>query len=871
MARKPTYEELEQRVKELEKAEFERKRAVDVLRESEPRFQSKFDSDLLPNGEVDTVTLNLANIIDTQAIQSIMDDFFNLTNIGIAILDLYGKILVATGWQDICTQFHRIDPETCKNCLESDLELSNGVEPGTFRLYRCKNNMWDMATPIIVGDKHVGNLYLGQFFFEDETPDLEVFRSQAQKYGFNEEKYLAAFERVPRWSRETVNAAMAFYTKLAHLISNLSYSNIRITQILMERNNLLNSLQESKERYVALFERSLDCVYIHDFGGNFIDANLAALNLLGYTKEEIPSLNFVSLLSQDQIPFALRILEEVKTKGFQKDLAEFKLRTKSGEDVFVEAKSSVIYRDGMPYAIQGIARDITDRKVAEDTLRQSEDRIRAILRASPLGIGLFVNRKLDWANERFYHLVGHEEGSLIGQDARVVYPDDEAYDQTGRELYEGTEESGTNEVETELIRKDGTTFDCSMRACPLDPKDPFKGQIVTIADISEAKRLAAQFRQAQKMEAVGRLAGGVAHDFNNLLMSIMGHADLALMSLAEDDPLRRRLKEIKGGGKRAASLTRQLLAFSRKQILQPVVLDLNSLITGFVKMLERMIGEDVELETVLASGLSRVEADPGQMEQIIMNLVVNARDSMPDGGKLIIETVNVDLDKDYAKEHDVSMQPGPHVMLGVSDTGMGMDDKTKSHIFEPFFTTKEVGKGTGLGLSTVYGIVKQSGGYIWVYSEPGQGTTFKIYLPAVEREAAQVQEEQTSSDDFTGSETILIVEDDDSLRNMVCEILEPQGYSILEAQNGIEALRVSESHSGQIHLMLTDVVMPKMGGRELEEHLRPLRPDMKVIYMSEYTDNAILHHGVLSPGIEFLEKPFTPAGLRKKVREVLDE
>jgi len=302
-----------------------------------------------------------------------------------------------------------------------------------------------------------------------------------------------------------------------------------------------------------------------------------------------------------------------------------------------------------------------------------------------------------------------------------------------------------------------------------------------------------------------------------------------------------------------------------------VVLDLNTLIAGFVKMLERMIGEDVELEIVLASGLSRVEADPGQMEQIIMNLVVNARDSMLDGGKLIIETVNVDLDKDYAKEHDVSMQPGPHVMLGVSDTGMGMDDKTKSHIFEPFFTTKEVGKGTGLGLSTVYGIVKQSGGYIWVYSEPGQGTTFKIYLPAVEREAAQVQEEQTSSDDFTGSETILIVEDDDSLRNMVCEILEPQGYSILEAQNGIEALRVSESHSGQIHLMLTDVVMPKMGGRELEEHLRPLRPDMKVIYMSGYTDNAILHHGVLSPGIEFLEKPFTPAGLRKKVREVLDE
>jgi two-component system, cell cycle sensor histidine kinase and response regulator CckA len=421
-----------------------------------------------------------------------------------------------------------------------------------------------------------------------------------------------------------------------------------------------------------------------------------------------------------------------------------------------------------------------------------------------------------------------------------------------------------------MIRKDGTTLNCRIRACSLLSEDPSEGQVVTIADISEAKRLETQFLQAQKMEAVGRLAGGVAHDFNNLLTSIMGYAELMLMDLAEDDPFRKYLEQIKGGGQRAALLTRQLMAFSRKQILQPVVLDLNELIRGFVKLLERLIGEDVELKVVLLSGLRQVKADPGQMEQVIMNLVINARDAMPGGGELTIETANADLDVDYTEEHGVSLQPGPYVTLGVSDTGIGMDTETQSLIFEPFFTTKEEGKGTGLGLATVYGIVKQSGGYIYVHSEPGQGTTFKIYLPVVEGETVQVQKEQTASDDLTGSETILIVEDEDALRNLARRILELQGYKILDAENGIEALKVSEEYEGQIHLMLTDVVMPKMGGRELKERLHPVRPEMKVVYMSGYPDEAIVHHGVLKPGIEFLHKPLRSESFKRKIREVLD-
>jgi len=513
------------------------------------------------------------------------------------------------------------------------------------------------------------------------------------------------------------------------------------------------------------------------------------------------------------------------------------------------------------------------RRRAEQAFQTEKEKFRVLVEESPLGVSIIGEDGVyKYINPRFLEIFGYTLKDIPdGREwFRKAHPDPEYRTQVISKwniALKKAKQSESQPYTFPVICKDGSKKVIQFIAVTMETG----GQFVIYEDLTEQKKLEDQFRQSQKMEGIGRLASGVAHDFNNLLTTIMGYADLALMSLAEDDPLRGNLEEIKGGGERAVSLTRQLLAFSRKQILQPVVLDLNGVITGFVKMLERLIGEDVELETVLASELKRVEADPGQMEQIIMNLVINARDAMPEGGKLTIETANVDLDEAYARHHGIELGPGPYVMLGVTDAGTGMDDKTKSLIFEPFFTTKEVGKGTGLGLSTVYGIVKQSGGYIWVYSEPGEGTTFKVYLPAVEKEATQAQKEQTSPDDLTGSETILIVEDDDALRKLACKILEPQGYSILEAQNGIEALKVSEEHGDQIHLMITDAVMPQMGGRELAERLRPLRPDLKVIYMSGYTDNAILHHGVLSPEIEFLEKPFTPARLKRKVREVLDQ
>jgi signal transduction histidine kinase len=388
--------------------------------------------------------------------------------------------------------------------------------------------------------------------------------------------------------------------------------------------------------------------------------------------------------------------------------------------------------------------------------------------------------------------------------------------------------------------------------------------------LEELERAQDRLVQAQKMEAVGRLAGGVAHDFNNLLTAILGYSELVLMGLDRANPLREDVKEIKSAADRAAALTRQLLAFSRKQVLQPRVLDLNAKVVDIERMLHRLIGEDIDLVTILDPALGSVKADPGQIEQVLLNLAVNARDAMPQGGKLTVETRNVVLDEDYARRH-VDVQPGPYVMLAVTDTGVGMDEEIKSHLFEPFFTTRELGEGTGLGLATVHGIVKQSEGHIWVYSEPGQGTTFKVYLPRTEEAVELGQQAQIPIESLRGQETVLLVEDEEVVRDLVRLVLLKRGYTVLEARDGEEALWACEQHEGPVHLLVSDVVIPGvMSGRDLAERLETLYPGMKVLYMSGYTDNAIVRHGVLELGVAFLQKPFTPASLARKVRETLD-
>jgi two-component system, cell cycle sensor histidine kinase and response regulator CckA len=394
------------------------------------------------------------------------------------------------------------------------------------------------------------------------------------------------------------------------------------------------------------------------------------------------------------------------------------------------------------------------------------------------------------------------------------------------------------------------------------------GVIGVALDITDRKHLADQLRVSQKMQAVGELAGGVAHDFNNLLMIVKGHAEM-LLDRIDSSSARHNLEQIQGATERAATLTRQLLAFSRKQVLQPKVLDLNDVVAGMIKMFARVIGENIDLAFLPGSKLAPVKADPGQMEQVLLNLVVNARDAMPDGGRLTIETCNVELDSVSASQHPV-MEAGSYVMLIVTDTGCGMDAGTQARIFEPFFTTKGQGKGTGLGLATVYGVVKQSGGFIWVYSEVNHGSTFKIYLPQVTADLERGASEKISRGTHPGTETILFVEDEEGVRELVRDYLGKSGYRVLEAADGLQALEIAAAHRGQIHILVTDVVMPRLSGRELVTRITAARPEIKILYISGYTDDSIFRHGVLEGGVAFLQKPFNLKDLAQKIRQVLD-
>ncbi len=464
-------------------------------------------------------------------------------------------------------------------------------------------------------------------------------------------------------------------------------------------------------------------------------------------------------------------------------------------------------------------------------------------------------------------IYGYTADEMIGESIYKIVPPDRR-DEIAQILERLKEGETVEHLETVRVRKDGTPVDVSVTISPIkDSGGRIIGSSAIARDITERKHLEKQLRQSQKLEAVGQLAGGVAHDFNNLLTVITGYSDLAMKRLKMEDPLRHNVEEIKKAAERATSLTRQLLAFSRKQVLQPKVINLNSIIMDMEKMLCRLIGEHIELRTLPGTDLGQINADPGQIEQVILNLVINARDAMPKGGKISIETANTYLDEEYARRH-IAVTPGWYAMLAVSDTGQGMDEETQRHIFEPFFTTKGE-KGTGLGLSTVYGIVKQSGGNIWVYSEVGQGSTFKVYLPLV-YEPAVTTEARTKVTSLKGTETILLVEDEEMVRDLARESLELEGYTVLEAANGGEALLIAQHYEGPIHLMLTDVVMPRMSGRELAEQLTELKPSMRVLFMSGYTDDAIVHHGRLQEGVPFIEKPFTPDSLARKVREVLD-
>ncbi len=507
-----------------------------------------------------------------------------------------------------------------------------------------------------------------------------------------------------------------------------------------------------------------------------------------------------------------------------------------------------------------------ERKRAEEKIRESEARLRVLVEQLPAVLWT-VGKDLRFTSALGAGLarLGLKPNQIVGVSLMEYF---ETSDQTFLPIA-AHRRATRGEPVTFHVEWKGGSYTCHVEPLRTAEGD-LQGAICMALDITDRKQLEEQLRQAQKMEAVGRLAGGIAHDFNNLLMVIQGYADLLTERLADGDPLRRNAEQIQTASQRATSLTRQLLAFSRKQMLAPKVLNVQSVVAEMEKILRRLIGEDIQLETSSAPDLGLIKADRSQIEQVILNLAVNARDAMPEGGRLTIETANVELDKAAAHPPAV-LSPGKYVMLAVTDNGCGMDAETQAHIFEPFFTTKEKGKGTGLGLATVYGIVKQSGGYVWVYSEPGRGTSFKVYLPRIEDEpAARGRDGKTDARALPrGSETVLLVEDEKGVRELAREYLELVGYTVIEAEDGHTALELAAMHVGPIQLLMTDVVMPGISGRELAGRVKAIRPDIKILFMSGYTDQAVVHHGILDTDAALLQKPFTMAALAAKLREIL--
>ncbi len=635
--------------------------------------------------------------------------------------------------------------------------------------------------------------------------------------------------------------------------------------------------QLNEASYRALAEESPDHLFVIDRTFRVEFVNKAAAAQLGRLREDIIGRGIDEIFPQ---PVAERMrgnLGKVFTSG-EPFLGEGPIPYKEGERVMSTRLMPLRDHAGIVTSVIGMSRDITDRRMAEKALKASEEMHRLVLQhideivyvlKAPLEEPLM--QKIGFMSSRVKDIIGYAPEEFLENPSlwlAALHPEDRpAAESHTREVFAGRQ---LGQFEYRMRHKISGEYRWLEDRLTLrvDPSSRILSVFGVARDVSERKRLEQQYLQAQKMEAIGRLAGGVAHDFNNLLTAILGYSHLLAGQLKEGHPHYHEVNEIRKAGERAAALTRQLLAFSRKQVLLPQLLDLNAVVAETDMMLRRVIGEDIVLETRLGPGLQRVLADPGQIELVMMNLAVNARDAMPQGGRLTVETRNMEIDESARSAHS-SLAVGSYVMLAVEDTGTGMDQTTRSHLFEPFFTTKEKGKGTGLGLATVYGIVKQSGGDICVHTEAGKGSRFELFLPvAGGHSTASVTGSSEDTNEYRGTETILLVEDEDAVRELACGILQARGYHVLQARDGEVALRAADH--APVNLLLTDVVMPGLSGPALAERVREVRPDVRILYMSGYADDALPWHDARRSGVFLLNKPFTPQALARLVREVLD-
>ncbi len=640
----------------------------------------------------------------------------------------------------------------------------------------------------------------------------------------------------------------------------------QITNFIAIKQDITESKQAA-ERFKKLIEQSNDAIFLL-YNNKFELVNRRFTEMFGYTLEECnhPDFNFMDLVAPESRPIILQRMEAVRQNKTVTDVYEFKAISKSGKHIFCEASVSYVqYKNGV--ATQGIIRDITERRNSEEEIRKLSE----ALKQSPNAV-VIINKNLyiEYVNPAFTKNYGYSKDEVLGKRPfEFIFKDSNK--NLIKEIQTTIKERKIWQNELKLKKKDNSSFFAKILLAPIQNNEGiFTHFLILIEDISEKKKLEEQFLQAQKMEAIGRLAGGIAHDFNNLLTVINGYSELLLKAAGSEHPWFEKIAQIKKAGERASALTSQLLAFSRKQIVQPKPLNLNHVLHDMEKILKRLIGEDIELLILYDKNLGTIKADPTQIEQVILNLIINARDAMLKGGKLTIELKNQFINANLAREY-AGISKGWYVKMSVSDTGIGMDQETIKHIFEPFFSTKEKGKGTGLGLSTVYGIVKQNGGYIQVYSEVNHGTVFHVYFPIVDAKEMSSASHEIHQKNLTGTETILVVEDEESVKDFIITTLEELGYHVFYASNLSEAEKLFKMQQSKIDLILTDVIMPGGSGGDLSTKLREIKPDAKIIFMSGYTGESIARHGILPEHTQFIQKPFSTEDLAIKIREVLSK
>jgi PAS domain S-box-containing protein len=756
--------------------------------------------------------------------------------------------------------------------LISDAAIVTLLSPGVYLILRIHD------TPRVKYMVVLGTLFLVLSHWLQLTADLGSLREWpilGDEGGGN---------RTARWALLVLGLVLM----LASLYFALLETVLTKADLLRDRNLLLREIEERRKAEEALVDQ--ENIYreaIAQAGAipyrinwqnkqyTFYDDRV--YRLTGYTPEELTFAKIRSLSVETHFlgPLsgmsATMVSRLIAAQVLRNLYIEHKIITKSGQVRWVsDSRVEIAGDDGKIVETVGLFQDVTERKCELEALARNERYFRALTEnALDLITVLNADGTVRYVSPSVLKVLGYAPEDLIGGGiVRLIHPVDRKRVMTI--LAESIEQpESSHRVQCRCLHQDGSwrTLESIGRSMLNDPN--IGGAVINSRDVSERVQLEEQLLQSQKMESIGCLAGGVAHDFNNLLTCITGYCEMALGRVNKDEKLANQLQLIREASYRASDLTRQLLAFARKQIIEPRNTNLNALTLNLDKMLRRLIGEDIELVTFPSEDPAIVRIDPGQFEQVAINLAINARDAMPQGGKLTIEIKHMAIDREYAKFHP-DMRPGEYVMLAISDTGVGMTEAVRARIFEPFFTTKEAGKGTGLGLATCYGIVRQAGGYVWVYSEPDKGTTFKIYLPKAEGASQSVKARTVPARLERGTETILLVEDEPLVRGITHEVLTEHGYTIIEAQDGMSALALAEKHHEAIDLLLTDVVLPQVSGRDLAEQVRTKCPQVRVLFMSGYTEDAIVHHGVLERGIEFLPKPFTPEGLVRKVQSVLE-